>query len=93
MEKIEITLTAANMGAECDERDFDAWAEFVANEIAEALGIERHRIKIDKHRFSGGPSSDTVTGGTDEERERIRAWLAVDGWDKFCATPEAWPKR
>jgi len=93
MGKIDIILTAYNMGAECDEADFDAWAEYVANEIAEALGIEWHRIEIEQHDYKNGPAQDTVTGGTDGEREKIREWLSHEGWEAFCAAAEAWPAR
>ena len=93
MEKIKITLTAYNMGAGCDEADFDAWAAWVEENLPEALTIDAARIEVDQHSYRNGPSSDTVTGGTEEERDRIRSWLAVGGWDEFCGSPEAWPKR
>ena len=46
---------------------------------------------VDQHSFTGGPAEDTVTGGTEEQREAIRSWLAHEGWDAFCAECGATP--
>jgi hypothetical protein len=85
MSKIIVTLTAANMG-NVDETDFDLWTKFVSENHEGALGFEI--AEIDQHRFSGGPDRDTIHGGTEEDREAIRTWLAVTGWDTFCG--EVW---
>lgn len=86
---ITVTLTAYNMGAECDEQDFAAWHTFVCERIDEAVGFVVD--DVDMHDYRNGPSEDTVTGGTDEQRAAIRSWLAHEGWDLFCATTEARP--
>ena len=87
MGKISVTLTAANMG-DVDEIDFDLWTKFVSENHEAALGFEIH--EIDQHSFKRPPSRDTIGGGTEEQREAIRTWLSVTGWDDFCG--EAWEK-
>ena len=87
MSKISVTLTAANMG-NVDETDFDLWTKFVSENHEAALGFEIH--EIDQHRFLGGPASDSITGGTEEDREAIRTWLSVTGWETFCG--EVWER-
>ena len=91
MEKIKIILTAYNMGAECDERDFAAWHTYVCEHIDEAIGFEVHEIEM--HDYRNSPAEDTIVGATDEQRDAIREYLSHSGWDGFCATPEAWPTR
>lgn len=84
---ITITLTAYNMGPETTEEDFDAWHSYVSAHADEAVGGENQGntpIDVDQHSFTGGPAEDTVTGGTEEQREAIRSWLAHEGWDAFC---------
>ena len=81
---ILITLSAANLGPHATEADFDAWAAYVAKHIGKALGIE---AEVDQYAFtgSGAAAEDCVGGSTAEQREEIRRWLSVDGWEAFCA--------
>ena len=83
MNTITITLTAYNMGPETTTEDFDAWRRYVCDHIDEALDVSVD--SVDQHSFTGGPAEDTITGGTEEQREAIRSWLAHEGWDDFCA--------
>ena len=85
MGKISVTLTAAHMG-NVDETDFDLWTKFVTENIDEALGFDVH--DIEQGRFPCGAGADVITGATQEQRDAIRAWLDVDGWNAFCG--EAW---
>lgn len=87
---IKIILSSANMGNDADEADFDAWASYVCDNIDEACGVDV--AEVDQYRFGDG-GEDAVSGGTDDEHERVRHWLARDGWEAFCATPAAWPQR
>lgn len=84
MSTIKITLSAANMGPNATEADFDAWASYVAANIDEALGID---ADVDQAGFTGRTSipEDQVTGGTEEQNESVCRWLSVDGWNAFCA--------
>jgi hypothetical protein len=84
---IKLILSAADMG-DVTEADFDAWAAFVCNNIDAGVGFVVD--DVDQHRF-GHAGEDTISGATDEQREAVRTWLSVTGWEEFCATPEAWP--
>ncbi len=79
---IKIMLSAANMGPQTTEADFDAWAGYVCNHIDEAMGFEV--ADVDQFRFIGGAGGDRIDGASDEQREAIRSWLAVAGWEAFC---------
>ena len=83
MSTITITLTAYNMGPQTTEADFDAWRRYVCDHVDDALNVSVD--SVDQHSFTGGPAEDTVTGGTEEQREAIRSWLAHEGRDAFCA--------
>lgn len=87
---ISITLTAYNMG-DCDERDFQAWETYCEDHLAPDLGLAD--VEIGMHNFNDAPERDTISGAAREQTDEIQRWLAVDGWEAFCATPEAWPKR
>lgn len=80
---ITVKLTAYNMGPATREDDFDAWHTFVCDHIDQALGFEV--ADVEQYAFTGGPSRDFVIGGTEEQREAIRSWLAHEGWDAFCS--------
>lgn len=84
MSKIQITLSSANLGDQATEADFDAWASYVAREIDGSLGID---AEVDQFGFTGSlfEPEDSVIGGTDEQREAVRRWLANEGWEAFCA--------
>lgn len=88
--KISITLSSANMG-DVSEADFDAWANYVAEHIESALGFKGGTVDVDQRRF-GEAGPDLVGLGSSEDRERVREWLSHEGWDAFCATPEAWSR-
>lgn len=79
--KIQITLTAYNMG-DAAESDFDAWAVWVANHVDEACNVD---ADVDQFTFGRGPDSDRVSGAADETIESVRAWLSTEGWEQFCA--------
>lgn len=83
---INVTLTAYNMGSEATEADFDAWASYVAEHIDEALDLT---VEVDQHGFPGGPAEDTIQGATSDQRDEIRRYLAVDGWEAFCSSMAA----
>lgn len=87
MGKINVVLTAANMG-NVDEVDFDLWAKFVAENIDAAMGFEV--ASVDQCVFVGGMDRDMITGGTEEQREAIRSWLSATGWETFCG--ETWER-
>lgn len=83
---INVVLTAANMG-DVDEVDFGLWTKYAADMLPALVGEE---VDVEQHRFSGGPDRDTITGGTEEQREAIRTWLSVTGWEAFCG--ETWER-
>lgn len=86
---ITVTLTAYNMGeAISGEADFDAWRTFVDEHIDEVC---RFTVNVDSHPFADGPAEDTITGASDAGESVIRDALETL-WERFCATPEAWPK-
>ncbi len=90
MGKITVTLGSTNMGTDCDEADFDAWASWVCEHIDEAMQF--YVYEVNQHPF-GSSDGDRVVGATEEQKQAILTWLSVDGWEAFCATPGAWPKR
>ena len=90
MSKIEITLTAQNMGPDHSEADFDAWTSYVCEHIDDAVGFEVHEVA--QFSFDGGPATDRVDGASVDQVEAIRNYLAHEGWDAFCADASAWPK-
>jgi hypothetical protein len=79
----ELTLTAANMGPNTTEADFDAWRNFVAEHVDAAMGFEVQAVE--QFAFTSGEPQDVVDGATEEQREAILGWLAHEGWDEFCA--------
>lgn len=85
---ITVTLTAYNMGPNTKEEDFDAWHAFVCNRIDKVADIIYVGV-VGQHSFAAGPAEDTITGGTEEQREAIRPWLAHEWWDDFCAEQDA----
>lgn len=88
-DKITVTLSVANMGPDATERDFDAWHAYVCEHIDEGSGVYVH--EVEQADFANGPPNDVVSGAIGDQRERVLEWLAVTGWEAFCATPEAWP--
>jgi len=81
---ITIRLSSANLGSEGDEELFDAWAAFVTEHVG--VGVEVHAVE--QRRF-GEAGEDEITGGTEEDREAIRQWLSVEGWNQFCESTSA----
>lgn len=81
---ISITLSAANMGPNADEAEFDAWASYVNEHIDEALDITS---EVDQFAFTGrgAENEDRVSGGSEEQRDAVREWLSHAGWDAFCS--------
>lgn len=89
---IKITLTAYNMGEQCSEADFDAWARWVGEHVDEACGVEV--TEVDQYPFPSNHAAhatDRVSGGTEKDNETVRRWLANEGWEAFCADTSAWP--
>lgn len=84
---IRLVLSAATMGDDVDEVDFDLWTRFVCENIDQAVGFEVH--EVEQAGFMTG-GVDSIVGGTDEQRAAIKSWVAVTGWDAFCG--EAWEK-
>lgn len=80
---IKVTLSSANMGDMTDERDFDLWARYVAETIDDATGLT---VEVDQARF-GDAGEDVISGATEDERETLRTWLSVTGWEAFCSGP------
>jgi hypothetical protein len=85
---IKIILSSAAMG-DVDELDFGCWARYVAERIDEATGVEV--AEVDQQRF-GEAGEDQISGATEEQRETLRRWLSVDGWDAFCGQGGPWEK-
>lgn len=85
---IEITLSSANMG-DVDETDFDVWTAFVGDRLQDALDLNG-TVVLDQFRF-GEAGEDRIVGATPEQKEAIRGWLSVTGWEAFCG--EEWEKR
>lgn len=85
---IKVTLSAANLGPQATEADFDAWASYVVAHIDEALGLS---CEVDQAAFTGrgAEGEDRIQGATDEQRDSIRGWLSVTGWEAFCAQATA----
>ncbi len=82
---ITVILSGANMG-DVDELDYDLWARYVAENVESATSID---AEVDQLRL-GDAGEDTIVGATAEQRETLRTWLAVDGWEDFCG--EAWAR-
>ena len=83
---IKITLSSANMG-DVDEADFDCWAGFVNDRIDDVAGAT---VVVDQFQF-GEADEDQIEGATAAQRDAIRSWLGVDGWNEFCG--EEWTSR
>ncbi len=81
--KPEIRLTSRTMGENATEDDFDSWAQWVADHITEAIGIEAD--EVEQYPWGRGPDEDRVTGVDEDTTEAIRRWLSVEGWEAFCA--------
>jgi hypothetical protein len=79
---IRIWLSSAQIGDMADERDFDLWARYVSETIATATGIAVD--EIDQGAF-GATGADSISGGTEEQRQELREWLSVTGWEAFCS--------
>lgn len=90
MSTIRIALSAANMDPNATEADFDAWATYICDHIDEATGLV---CEVDQAAFTGrgAEAEDRIEGATDEQREAIRGWLSVTGWEAFCADAGARP--
>jgi len=82
MSTIKITLSSAAMGDMTDDRDFDLWARYVTENVTESTGVEV--AEVDQYRF-GEAGEDAITGADEDERETLRRWLSVDGWEAFCS--------
>jgi hypothetical protein len=83
---ITIILSSAAMG-DVDELDFDLWTRYVSEHVDEATGAEV--AEVHQFRF-GEPGPDRIDGATEEQRETLRRWLSVDGWDSFCGQGGPW---
>jgi len=82
-QRINIDLTAYNMGPEATEADYDAWYAYVCDHIDDALGLTIDDID----QFVWGramPAEDRIGGATEEQAAAIRDWLSHAGWDAFC---------
>jgi hypothetical protein len=80
--KVDIKLTAYNMGDESTESMFDTWAIWVAENVDDACGV---RASVDQFAFRGGPADDYVASNSDEAAENVREWLSGEGWQAWCA--------
>jgi len=90
MQVITITLSSANMGTSTTEADYDAWANYVTREIEEALDLgDDVCIEVDQAPYGAG--GEDIVRGAGDRREAILSWLAVDGWEAFCADSSLWP--
>lgn len=85
MSKITVTLSAANMGPNATENDFDAWAAYVNEHIEFSLGLGS--VTVDQFGFTGRTSAteDQIDGATDEQADDITDYLDGWGWDAFCS--------
>lgn len=83
---IKVRLSAAAMGPQTTEADYDAWARYVSEHIDEATGLV---VEVDQAAFTGrgSESEDRIQDATEEEHETIWTWLTVTGWEAFCAVP------
>jgi hypothetical protein len=81
---IVITLTAANMGPNAEEPDYEAWADYVTRHIDSAMGF----VVEDVDRIRWGrpmPAEDAIDGATEDQAGAIQRWLSNEGWDAFCS--------
>lgn len=78
---IRIWLTSGNMGDMADERDFDLWARYVRENISESTGIEVDEVVQARFSDSG---EDSIYGAAEDQRDTLRRWLSIDGWEAFC---------
>lgn len=81
---IHVELSSHNMGEEADERDFDLWTQYVAQNIKEKTGLT---CEVTQAGFGEGVE-DLIWGANEEQRATLRTWLRVDGWNDFCG--EVW---
>lgn len=81
---ITIKLNSAGLG-DCslvDEAYFDKYANWVAEHISEATGVDVAEID----QFALGDESEIeIRGATDEEEDAIIDWLSRRAFDAFCA--------
>jgi hypothetical protein len=91
MSKISVTLSAANMGDQATEADFDKWAAFCAEHLPTLSGLESATVEVDQFAFTGrgAEAEDKISGANEEQRETIKRFVSVDGWDSFC-TDGSW---
>lgn len=94
---IKLLLSSAHMGDAADEDDFNRWAIFVGKNVTKSTGI--HIAEVIPLRF-GSAGEDQIVGANATQRDVLRRWLSVDGWEAFCAsTPDEksprddWPAR
>lgn len=79
---IRIMLSSADMG-DVDERDFDLWTRYVAENVESATGVD---AEVEQGRF-GDAGEDVISGATEAQRDLLLSWLSVHGWEAFCAGP------
>lgn len=96
--KIQITLSAANLGPNATEEDFDRWAAYVAEHVETALSLPEGTTEVDQARFSEGGDDVVIVrgsaadGGDRDEatiEEDIGRWLGNEGWEAFCGEEAA----
>jgi hypothetical protein len=86
--KVNIVLTAYNMGGDATEEDFDKWAAHAAQHINEACGVD---ARVEQYAFHKGTDRDFVYSDDDDidsDRAavvRVRNWLRYGGWHAWCA--------
>lgn len=81
--KIKVVLSSSALGQfdMVNEHDFDIWTRYVTETIESATGID---VCVEQGQY-GDCGEDIIIGASEEERETLRQWLSVDGWEAFCA--------
>ena len=82
--KTTITLTSYDMGDGASEEDFEAWTDYVCEEIARACGFA---VDVECEPF-GAAGRDRIKAET-EEKEEIAKEALQSLWASWCEGGEA----
>jgi hypothetical protein len=65
------------------EADYDAWVSYVCAHIDEECHVDAE-VTVEDYD-SSGVCETSVSAKSNDVRESVNRWLAVDGWEEFCS--------